>query len=138
MDTQIIKGNINELKGQIKRTWGKLTDDDISQLQGSGEEIIGKVQKAYGYSKDKAEEEFEKFKKENPNLFYKNDESSPYHNEEPVQQYISKARNLGSRLTERGTEIVKENPGYTILGALAVGFLAGAYFTRRRDTHLNY
>ena len=51
---------------------------------------------------------------------------------EPAQQYFTKARNLGSKAVEKGSEMVKENPGYSILGAAAVGFLAGAYFSRRR------
>jgi ElaB/YqjD/DUF883 family membrane-anchored ribosome-binding protein len=51
---------------------------------------------------------------------------------EPAQQYLSKAREFGSRAVEKGSDLVKENPGYTILGAAAVGFLAGAYFSRRR------
>ena len=51
---------------------------------------------------------------------------------EPAQQYLTKARELGAKAVERGSEIVKENPGYTILGAAAVGFLAGAYFSRRK------
>lgn len=51
---------------------------------------------------------------------------------EPAQHYLTKAREMGSKAVEKGSEIVKENPGYTILGAAAVGFLAGAFFCRRR------
>lgn len=51
---------------------------------------------------------------------------------EPAQQYLKKAREFGSNAMERGTELVRENPGYTVLGAAAVGFLCGAYFARRR------
>ena len=51
---------------------------------------------------------------------------------EPAQKYIAKARDMGSMVVEKGSNIVKENPGYTILGAAAVGFLAGAYFSRRK------
>lgn len=50
---------------------------------------------------------------------------------EPAQKYLSKARDFGSRAVEKGSDIVKENPGYSILGAAAIGFLAGAYFSRR-------
>ena len=51
---------------------------------------------------------------------------------EPAQKYLSKARDLGSKAVEKGADIVKENPGYSVLGAAAIGFLAGAYFSRRR------
>jgi ElaB/YqjD/DUF883 family membrane-anchored ribosome-binding protein len=51
---------------------------------------------------------------------------------EPTKQYLRKAREFGSYAMDRGTDIVKENPGYSLLGAAAVGFLCGAYFARRR------
>lgn len=51
---------------------------------------------------------------------------------EPTQRYIRKARDFGSHAVDRGAELVRENPGYTIMGAVAVGFLCGAYIARRR------
>lgn len=51
---------------------------------------------------------------------------------EPAHEYMSKARDLGSRAVQKGSNIVKENPGYSILGAAAVGFLAAAYLFRRK------
>jgi uncharacterized protein YjbJ (UPF0337 family) len=61
MDTDILKGKWRELKGDIKIKWGKLTDDDISQIDGKVEKLLGLIQEKYGYSKDKAEEEFNQF-----------------------------------------------------------------------------
>jgi ElaB/YqjD/DUF883 family membrane-anchored ribosome-binding protein len=51
---------------------------------------------------------------------------------EPAQQYLSKARDFSSRALDRGTDVVKENPGYSMLGAAAIGFLAGAYIARKK------
>ncbi len=51
---------------------------------------------------------------------------------EPAQQYLMKARDFSSRALERGTDVVKENPGYSMLGAAAIGFLAGAYIARKK------
>jgi uncharacterized protein YjbJ (UPF0337 family) len=160
METQTVKGNINELKGQIKQMWGKLTDDDLTRFEGKADELKGIVQKTYGFTKERAELEFEKFKKNNSQFFRDTRETHNQENTmastqyggqmdtnklknraqhileedivEPAQQYLSKAREFGSRAVEKGSDLVKENPGYTILGAAAVGFLAGAYFSRRR------
>lgn len=160
MDTQIAKGNINELKGQIKQTWGKLTDDDLARLEGGGDKLEGMIQKAYGYTKERAQQEFDKFKNTNPQYFRDNRETNNQENPmastqysgqmdtnkmknraqqmidedfvEPAQQYLTKAREMGSKAVEKGSYLVKENPGYTILGAAAVGFIAGTYFSRRR------
>ncbi len=61
MNKNIIKGNWNELKGQIKQQWGKITDNDISQLEGTYDELAGLLEKNYGYRKEEVEKEIEKF-----------------------------------------------------------------------------
>ncbi|MEW5726735.1 MAG: CsbD family protein [Pseudomonadota bacterium] len=49
------KGNWNELKGKVKQQWGDLTDDDVARINGSRDELVGRVQKAYGLSKEDAD-----------------------------------------------------------------------------------
>jgi uncharacterized protein YjbJ (UPF0337 family) len=61
MNIDIIKGHWHEIKGKLKTQWGKLTDDDISRIEGSSEELEGALQKAYGYEKDQAQREIKKF-----------------------------------------------------------------------------
>lgn len=51
---------------------------------------------------------------------------------EPTQKYLEKAKNFSEKAMDKGADIVKQNPGYSMLGAAAIGFLAGAYFVRRR------
>lgn len=160
METQIVKGNINELKGQIKQMWGKLTDDEIGTLEGGADELVGKLQKVYGYTKERAEQEFNKFKDSNSQYFRDNRGTNNQEKNmastqfggmdtnkiksraqhlieddivEPAQQYMARAREFGAKAVDRSTEMVRENPGYSILGAAAVGFLAGAFLFRRRD-----
>jgi uncharacterized protein YjbJ (UPF0337 family) len=61
MNPETLKGKWKEIKGEIKVKWGKLTDDDIAQVEGREEQLLGLIQKKYGYSKDQAEEEYDKF-----------------------------------------------------------------------------
>lgn len=44
-----------ELKGQVRQRWGKLTDDDLAQLNGKTEELVSVLQQRYGYGKAQAE-----------------------------------------------------------------------------------
>jgi uncharacterized protein YjbJ (UPF0337 family) len=60
-----LQGKWNELKGKVKTTWGKLTDDDITQINGRRQELLGKLQSRYGYAKEKAEEELTRFEQAN-------------------------------------------------------------------------
>ena len=58
-----LEGSWNELKGKVKQQWSKLTEDDLGTIKGSVTELTGRLQKVYGYTKEKALEEFEDFKK---------------------------------------------------------------------------
>jgi uncharacterized protein YjbJ (UPF0337 family) len=61
MNTDILKGKWNQLKGGIRSKWADLTDDDIGKIQGDSEKFIGVLQEKYGYSRDQAEREVDDF-----------------------------------------------------------------------------
>jgi len=61
MNADILKGKWKEIKGEAKQKWGKLTDDDLTQIDGKEEQLLGLLQKRYGYAKEKAEEEYKGF-----------------------------------------------------------------------------
>ncbi|WP_019554698.1 CsbD family protein [Propionispira raffinosivorans] len=61
MNEDILKGKWMEIKGSIKEQWGKLTDDDLVEVEGIKEKLEGLLQVKYGYSKDKAQQECSKF-----------------------------------------------------------------------------
>ncbi len=61
MNTDIIKGQWHVIKGKLKEQWGELTDDAIMQMEGNAEELAGALQKAYGYKKEDAHKEINKF-----------------------------------------------------------------------------
>lgn len=52
MDKLEIKGNWNELKGKVKKAYGDLTDDDLVREEGKDDEMLGKLQKKTGKSRD--------------------------------------------------------------------------------------
>ena len=54
MNQDQIKGMWHQLKGEAKTQWGKLTDDDLDQIEGNTEKLVGKVQERYGYAKERA------------------------------------------------------------------------------------
>jgi uncharacterized protein YjbJ (UPF0337 family) len=57
MNWDRIEGNWKQFKGQAKRKWGELTDDDLDKLAGRRDELIGKIQERRGIARDKAEKE---------------------------------------------------------------------------------
>ena len=61
MNSDILQGKWKQLRGNLKETFGKLTDDDITQAEGSADKMLGVLQERYGYSKDQAQTEWNGF-----------------------------------------------------------------------------
>ena len=57
MNWDHVKGKWLQLKGQVKEQWGKLTDDEITELQGDRDQLVGKIQSNYGIAKEEAEKQ---------------------------------------------------------------------------------
>ena len=55
MNTMEIKGDWNIIKGKLKQKWGNLTDDDLTSAEGKVEELIGRIQKRTGHSREMVE-----------------------------------------------------------------------------------
>ena len=56
-----IKGNWNEVKGKLKQQYADLTDDDLLFAEGKEEELLGRIQKRTGKTKEEIRESIEKF-----------------------------------------------------------------------------
>jgi uncharacterized protein YjbJ (UPF0337 family) len=61
MNADVLKGQWHQLKGEVKSQWGKLTDDDLDKISGESERLIGLLQERYGYARDKAESEYQRW-----------------------------------------------------------------------------
>jgi uncharacterized protein YjbJ (UPF0337 family) len=58
MNKDQMNGKLEQLKGEIKRRWGKLTDDDIMESKGDMEKLMGKVRERSGDQREAIEEWF--------------------------------------------------------------------------------
>jgi len=61
MNQEILKGKWLQARGEVCNWWGKLTEDDVDQIQGNTEKFIGKLQERYGYGREQAEKELNGF-----------------------------------------------------------------------------
>jgi uncharacterized protein YjbJ (UPF0337 family) len=57
----ILKGKWKQLRGEVQQQWGKLTDDELDRVEGHREELVGLLQERYGYAKQEAEDQLDKF-----------------------------------------------------------------------------
>lgn len=65
MNRDMTKGAFHQIKGKIKQQWGKLTDDEIDEMEGNAEILAGKLQQRYGLSREDAERQVRDFRSQN-------------------------------------------------------------------------
>jgi uncharacterized protein YjbJ (UPF0337 family) len=61
MNWDIIKGNWKQAKGKAREEWGDLTDDELEQIGGEKDQLIGKLQERYGWERMDAERRVDAF-----------------------------------------------------------------------------
>ncbi|QJE96829.1 CsbD family protein [Luteolibacter luteus] len=57
MNSLEIKGNWNIAKGKLKQKWAELTDDDLDYVEGKQDELLGRIQKRTGATREEVEKE---------------------------------------------------------------------------------
>jgi uncharacterized protein YjbJ (UPF0337 family) len=59
MNWEQAKGKWKQMKGAVKKRWGKLTDDDLEFIAGKRDELVGRIQERYGISKEEAQNQID-------------------------------------------------------------------------------
>jgi uncharacterized protein YjbJ (UPF0337 family) len=57
MNDDVLMGQWKQIRGKVREWWGDLTDDDVDMINGKREQLIGRLQERYGYSRDRAMQE---------------------------------------------------------------------------------
>jgi uncharacterized protein YjbJ (UPF0337 family) len=61
MNWDQIEGKWKQAAGKVREKWGKLTDDDLTVINGRRDQLVGKIQERYGLAKEAAEKQVDEF-----------------------------------------------------------------------------
>ena len=61
MNSTTLKGQWNIIKGKLKQQYADLTDDDLIYEEGKEDELLGRIQKRIGKTKEEIQDHFEKY-----------------------------------------------------------------------------
>ena len=86
MNNDIFQGKWKQLQGNVKQFFGKLTDNDLKVAEGGVEKMLGVLQERYGYTKEQAQTEWDKFMRK-----YGNDVQEAKENLEAPVAHVKKA-----------------------------------------------
>lgn len=63
MNWDTVKGKWKQVTGSAKAKLGELTDDDLDQIDGEREKLVGKVQEKYGLAREEADKQVDDWAK---------------------------------------------------------------------------
>jgi uncharacterized protein YjbJ (UPF0337 family) len=63
MNKEQMSGQLDQLKGKIKESWGKLTDDDMALYEGQSDKFYGRLKELYGIAREGADKRMREIEK---------------------------------------------------------------------------
>jgi uncharacterized protein YjbJ (UPF0337 family) len=115
MNADVFAGRWKELRGEMQNRWGELTHDDLQQIRGERDRLVGFIQKKYGRTREEAEAEVEEFLSRYGGLGRAR---------QRVQQTWSNVREqIPEDLPIKARDTVEENPVATALIGATIVFL---------------
>jgi uncharacterized protein YjbJ (UPF0337 family) len=101
MDKNNFQKKWNEIKSKIKSKWNKITNEDMSEIDGHYDRMISKIQKRHGYSKEQAEREFQNW---NMDSSEETSERFGMHSESDREESGDRSESYGSKNSSWDTE----------------------------------
>lgn len=65
MNSDQVEGKWKQMKGSLKTRWGKLTDDDLTAIEGQKDQLVGRIQERYGIAREEAQKQVDEWNRAN-------------------------------------------------------------------------
>ncbi len=127
-DQQILEGNWNEIKGKLRQKWGQLTDDDLPQIRGDAEQIIGIIQRKTGEGREAIEQYLQEVSGSAASAVGTAAETVrdyAQHASETVQHTAKQAADQVRAGYDEAERFVRDRPGESLLVCFGVGLITG-------------
>jgi uncharacterized protein YjbJ (UPF0337 family) len=66
MNRDVFEGKWRQLRGSVKAKWGQLTDNELDEIAGNYELLVGKIQEKYGQTRQEIEQQLDMLVTEKP------------------------------------------------------------------------
>ena len=128
IDQQILEGNWNEIKGKLRQKWGQLTDDDLPQIRGDVEQLIGVIQRKTGEAREAIRRYLQEVSCSAASAVGTAAETVrgyAQHAAESAQQTVKQAADRAQDGYAEAERFVRQRPGQSLLVCFGLGVIAG-------------
>jgi len=123
-----VLGNWNQLKGKVKQRWGQLTDDELSEVEGNIDQLVGLIQQKSGEARQQIERALLKINQDAGGAFTQATETARQY----ADQATEALRGATDQIRERGLEgfeeaqrMVRSRPAESVAVAFGTGLVVG-------------
>jgi uncharacterized protein YjbJ (UPF0337 family) len=128
VNTQVLQGQWNQVRGQLKKKWGQLTDDDLRFAGGNIDQLVGKIQQRTGEGREAIEQLLSELTERGASAVAQATgqvgQYARYAGDQMREGYNRISDQFG-RGYESSQDMIRENPGRSIATAFGVGILLG-------------
>jgi uncharacterized protein YjbJ (UPF0337 family) len=139
VNTQVLQGQWNQVRGQLKKKWGQLTDDDLRFANGNIDQLIGRIQHKTGEAREAIEGFIDEMTSQGASAIAQAADTAGQYARQAAQsahegydRVARQAREGYNRISgefERGYEMsrdmIRDNPARSVATAFGVGVLMG-------------
>jgi uncharacterized protein YjbJ (UPF0337 family) len=119
-----MSGTWNEIKGRVKKEWGEISDDDLKQIEGNVDRLVGLIQKKTGQARTEIEKTLRSFSDQASGML--GGASQSVHDaRQAVQDYASQASDMAREQYGRAQDMVRQRPAESVIVAFGTGLLMG-------------
>jgi uncharacterized protein YjbJ (UPF0337 family) len=128
VNTQVLQGQWNQVRGQLKKKWGQLTEDDLKFANGNLDQLVGRIQHKTGEAREAIESFLDEMTSQGASAVSQAAESvknyAGYASDQVRDGYNRISDQLGRRY-EASEDLIRENPARTVATAFGVGVVLG-------------
>lgn len=119
-----LAGTWNEIKGQVKQEWGNISDDDLKQVEGNIDRLVGIIQKKTGQARTEIEKTLRSFSQESASMLG-NVSQTIQDATKTVQNYAGQASEMAYERFGQAQELVRNRPAESLAVSFGTGLILG-------------
>jgi uncharacterized protein YjbJ (UPF0337 family) len=128
VNTQVLQGQWNQVRGQLKKKWGQLTDDDLKLTNGNIDQLVGKIQHKTGEAREVIEQFIDELSAQGASAVSQVAETAGQYGRyaaDQVREGYNRISDQFGRQYDASQSMIRDNPARSVATAFGVGILLG-------------
>jgi len=128
INAQVLQGQWNKLRGQVKEHWGQLSDDDLQIHGGNIDQLVGTIQQRTGETRETIERYLTDLTSRGATAVAQATEAVSSYAQQAGDRLRDRYGDLSDQARDRydsAQDMVRQNPGQSVATAFGIGIVAG-------------